>query len=226
MAGGKSLKEQNAWLIRAVMIGHFVAFIWVAASPLRLPSLSQPALLANLEAAAAPGTAAFGLIVIASLLLLGLIPPPLRDRLIHRRWTDPLPGCRAFSEVGPNSSHVDMRVLEAAFGPLPEAGSDQNQLFYKLYRFHREDIGVLDAHGRYLAARDCGTITAILMVTLPWLALWATGDIGRSAIYGLALVAGYLLFSVAAKNYGWRMVQHVLALSSWTQESAKAGPAT
>lgn len=226
MAEGKSLKEQNAWLIRAVMIGHFVAFTWVAASPLRLQSLSQPALLAKLEANAAPGTAALGLIVIASLLLLGMIPPSLRDRLIHRRWTDPLPGCRAFSEIGPKSSHVDMRVLETAFGPLPEAGSDQNQLFYKLYRSHREDIGVLDAHGRYLAARDCGTITAILMVTLPWLALWATGDIGRSAVYGLALVAGYLLLSVAAKNYGWRMVQHVLALSSSTQEPAKAGPAT
>lgn len=218
MAEGKSLKEQNAWLIRAVMIGHFVAFAWVTANPLHLPSLSQPALLAKLEAAAAPGTAALGLIVIASLLLLGMIPPPWRDRLIHRRWTDPLPGCRAFSEVGPKSSHVDMRALEAAIGPLPEAGSDQNKLFFKLYRSYRDDIGVLDAHGRYLAARDCGTITAILMVTLPWLALWATGNIGRSAIYGLALIGSYLLFSIAAKNYSWRMVQHVLGLSSSARE--------
>lgn len=221
MAEGNSLKQQNAWLIRAVMIGHFVAFTWVAANPLRLPSLSQASLLATLEAAAAPGTAALGLIVVASLLLLGMIPPSLRDRLIHHRWTDPLPGYRAFSEVGPKSGHVDMRVLEGAFGPLPEAGSDQNLLFYKLYRSHSNDIGVRDAHGRYLAARDCGTITAILTVTLPWLALWATDDIRLSATYAIALVTVYLLFSVAAKNYSWRMVQHVLALSSSAQESTQ-----
>lgn len=223
MADGKSLKQQNAWLIRAVMIGHFVAFTWVVANPLKLPLLSQSALAAKLEAVAAPGTAALGLIVVASLLLLGMMSPPWRDRLIHRRWHDTLPGCRAFSEVGPNSSHVNMSVLEAHFGPLPEAGDEQNKLFFKIYRAHRDDVGVLDAHGRYLAARDSGTITALLMVTLPWLALWATGDVARSARYGLGLVALYLLFSIAAKNYSWRMVQHVLALASSGNATAKVG---
>lgn len=219
MADGKSLKEQNAWLIRAVMIGHIVAFTWVVADPLRMPSLSGSALAAKLEAAAAPGTAALGLIVVASLLLLGMIGPLWRDRLIHRRWQDTLPGCRAFTEVGPHSSHVNMSALEGKFGPLPEGGDEQNRLFFKIYRLHRDDVGVLDAHGRYLAARDSGTITALLMVSLPWLALWATGDVRRSALYGIVLVALYLLFSVAAKNYSWRMVQHVLALASSDAES-------
>lgn len=214
MTEGKSLKEQNSWLIRAVMIGHIIAFAWVATDPLHLQSLGGSALVAKLEAVAAPGTAALGLIVVASLVLLGMIRPDWRDQLIHRRWHDPLPGCRAFTAIGPQSSHVNMATLEAKYGPLPDECADQNKLFFKIYRAHRDDIGVLDAHGRYLAARDSGTITALLMVTLPWLALWATGDVGRSALYALALVAVYLLFSQAAKNYSWRMVQNVLALAS------------
>lgn len=214
MADGKSLKEQNAGLIRAAMIGHILAFAWIAAEPLRLLSMNGRMLAARLEAAAAPGTAAFGLIVVASLLLLGLINPGWRDRIIHWRWHDPLPGCRAFTSIGPLSSHVNMEALEAQYGPLPVAGKEQNQLFYRIYREFREDVGVLDAHGRYLAARDIGTITGLVMVPLPWLAWWASGNGGRAIVYGMVLFLIYVLCGLAAKNYSWRMIQHVLALAS------------
>lgn len=112
------------------------------------------------------------------------------------------------------SSHVDMVVLKTRFGPLPAAGDEQNRLFYKIYREYRDDVGVLDAHGRYLAARDIGTITAILMLILPWLAWWASSSAGRSLAYGVCLLGIYALCVIAAKNYSWRMVQHVLALAS------------
>lgn len=214
MADGKSLKEQNAWLIRAAMIGHIVAFVWIAVEPLRLISMNGRTFLARLETAAAPGTAAFGLIVVASLLLLGLINPNWRDRIMHWRWHDPIPGCRAFTSVGPLSSHVNMAALGAQYGPLPVTGREQNQLFYRIYREFREDVGVLDAHWRYLAARDIGTITALVMVPLPLLAWWASGAWGRALVYGVALSLVYALCAIAAKNYSWRMVQHVLALAS------------
>lgn len=214
MADGKSLKEQNAVLIRAAMIGHIVAFAWIAAEPLHLLSMNGPALVARLEAAAVPGTAAFGLIVVASLLLLGLINPNWRDQIMHWRWHDPLPGCRAFTSVGPHSSHVDMEALEAQYGPLPLAGKEQNQLFYRIYREFRDDVGVLDAHGRYLAARDIGLITALVMVPLPVLAWWASGNSKHALVYGVVLFLLYMLCVVAAQNYSWRMVQHVLALAS------------
>ena len=214
MTEAKSLKEKNAGLIRAAMIGHILAFAWIAVEPLRLLSVDGRAFAARLETAAAPSTAALGLIVIASLLLLGMINPNLRDRIIHWRWRDPLPGCRAFTGVGPQSSHVNMAVIDARFGPLPTECGEQNKLFYKINREHRDDIGVLDSHGRYLAARDIGTITAILAISLPWLAWWATGNFWRSAAYGAALLATYCFCAIAAKNYSWRMVQHVLALAS------------
>lgn len=214
MSVGKSLKDKNAGLIRAAMIGHIVAFVWVAADPIRILSMNGRGLAAQLETAAAPGTAALGLIVLASLLLLGLINPNWRDRLIHWRWHDPLPGCRAFTSIAPSSSHVTMAALEGQYGPLPVAGKAQNQLFYQIYREFRDDVGVLDAHGRYLAARDIGTITALVMIPLPLLAWWASGDSGRVFFYATSLFLAYAFCAIAAKNYSWRMVQHVLALAS------------
>ncbi|GHA02300.1 hypothetical protein GCM10011617_24010 [Novosphingobium arvoryzae] len=73
---------------------------------------------------------------------------------------------------------------------------------------------MLDAHGRYLAARDIGTITALVMIPLPGLAWWASDNGERALVYGLVLILVYALCVIAAKNYSWRMVQHVLALAS------------
>lgn len=214
MADAKSLKEQNAWLVRAAMIAHIAAFGWIAAEPAELVRSGPAQLAAKLEAMAVPGSASLGLIVIASLVLLGLVPPNLRDRLVHLRWRDPLPGSRAFTRVGPTSSHVDMATLQARLGPLPVDPAEQNRLFYRLYRPLRDDVGVCDPHRRYLAARDVATITALLIVPLPLLAAAVNGNAGRSALYAAGLLAAYLACAVAAKNYGWRMVQHVLALTA------------
>jgi len=221
MAETKSLKEQNAWLIRAAKIAHMAAFAWIALEPRKLITVGSVNLAKKMEALAVPGSASLGLIVIASLLLLGLIPPLWRDRIIHLRLHHPLPGSRAFTLIGPRSSHVDMQRLTGRLGQLPTEPAEQNRLFYRIYKPLRDDIGVCDAHRRYLAARDIGTITALLAIPLPILAFIGTHDFARSAIYALLLFATYLLCAIAAKNYSWRMVQHVLAITA-ASDSAEA----
>lgn len=213
MSDSKSLKDQNAWLIRAAMIGHMAAFLWIAAQPAKLFSLDSRSALLRLEALAVPGSASLGLIVIATLVLLGLVPPEWRDRIVHLRRKSPLPGCRAFSEIGPRSSHVDMEALSAKCGPFPIEASAQNRLFYKIYKTVSDDVGVCDAHRRYLAARDIATITFLLLVPLPALAYVANGNGARSLAYAVLLCVTFLLCAIAAKNYSHRMVQHVLALN-------------
>ncbi len=225
MAETKSLKEQNAWLIRAAIIAHATAFLVTAVEPAKLIKARSVQLVAKLEAMAVPGSASLGLIVIASLILLGLIPPNWRDRVIHLRWRHPLPGSRAFTVVGPTSSHVDMTTLENRLGPLPTDPTTQNQLFYRIYKPLRDDISVCDPHRRYLAARDIGTITALLVLPLPIMAFVINGNVGRSALYGVCLLLTYILCAVSAKNYGWRMVQHVLALTAAGDPSAPAAAA-
>jgi hypothetical protein len=157
-------------------------------------------------------------------LALSWIPPEWRDRLIHLRWHHPLPGCRAFSEVGPRSSHVDMAALIARIGTPPTDSAAQNQLFYRLYKPLRDDIGVCDAHRRYLAARDVGTISALLVILLPMMALLATHDIARTGAYAAPILLSYILCALAAKNYSCRMVQHVMALAAADHIAAPAAP--
>lgn len=214
MAEAKSLKEQNAWLVRAAIIAHAIAFTWIALEPAKLVRSGPVQLAAKLGTMAVPGSASLGLIVIASLVLLGLVPPNWRDRLIHLRWHHPLPGSRAFTVVGPTSSHVDMAALTAKLGVLPSDPGEQNRLFYRIYKPLRDDVGVCDSHRRYLAARDVGTITALLILPLPLLAFAVNHNLNRSVAYGACLLVAYVLCAVSAKNYGWRMVQHVLALTA------------
>lgn len=216
MAADKTLKEQNAWLVRASVLVHMLAFSWVALEPLTLVTLNHEQLLDKIREAAVPGSISLAVIILTNMVLLGLIPPNLRDRLVHLRWNNPLPGARAFSRIGPKSSRVDLAVVDTKFGPLPDEPADQDRLFYRIYREHREEIGVLDAHRSYLATRDIATIDVLIFLLAPWFALWMTGDAKRAGVYALGLLAAYLLFAIAAKNYALRMVQNVLACASTT----------
>lgn len=213
MADGKSLKEKNAWLIHTALVLHALAFVWAATDPGAI--LGRDALsVERIQSALAPGALSLGIIAIAGLVLLGLVPPGLRDKLIHWRWRDPLPGCRAFSEIGPGDSRVEMALLRGSFGPLPSLPAEQNRLFYSIYRAHQNESGVCDAHRSYLAARDISVMNLILFVALPPVAVWATGDPARALKYAGALLAAYGLTCIAAQVYAKRFVQNVLAAAS------------
>jgi len=185
MTSQPSLKQQNAWIIRAALLLHAIAFAYVAFAPFVIGKLSEPGAYQTLQGALASASLSLGIIAIARLVLLGIVPPRLRDRLIHWRWRHPLPGAKAFSRIGPADTRIDMAVLESAYGPLPTDPGEQGRLFYSIYKAHENSVGVLDAHRSYLAARDIGTINLILFVLLPPLAYLATLDLARAAIYAL-----------------------------------------
>ena len=214
MAEGQSLKAQNAWLIRAVMLAHLGGFVVTTLRPTEIMSDGASALLNRLEQAAAPGTASLGVIVIASLLLLGLIPSPWRNRIIHWRWTCPLPGARAFTQIGLRDGRVDMSLLGERFGPLPVDEADQDRLFYRIYRGYKDEAEVLDPHRSYLATRDIGIINFILLLALPPLCFVATSDLSTVVVYAACLFGTYVLSALAAQSYAARMVENVLALAS------------
>lgn len=211
------LKAQNAWLIRAALVLHALAFTYVAFEPFVLTQLDGVDALKKIKAVLAPGSVSLAVIVLAKLILLGIVPARLRDRLIYWRWRHPLPGSRAFTRLGPNDARVDIASLERLYGPLPSDPGEQDYLFYKIYRIHADEVGVLDAHKSYLAARDIGIINLILFLLLPGFAWWATLDLARTATYAAALLASYLLLAFAAQIYGGRLVENVLAAASADQ---------
>src|SRR5579872_1488635 len=166
MTAAKSLKEQNAWLIRTALVVHALAFAYVVFQPLPIIQFAEPGLANKVQSFLAPGSISLGLIALTRLVLLGLIPSQLRDCLIHWRCSNPLPGARAFTKIGPSDSRVDMTKLEKKYGPLPTDPTEQDRRFYSIYKKHADadDVGVLDAHKSYLAARDIGTINFLLMI--------------------------------------------------------------
>lgn len=214
MSTQTSLKAQNAWLVRAVLLIHALVFGYVAFEPVVLAQLAVPDAMDKAKAALAPGSLSLAIIVLAKLVLLGLVPARLRDRLIHWRWRHPLPGSRAFSKFGSGDSRVDMARLEQTYGPLPDDPGEQGRLFYKIYSAYTDSVGVLDAHKSYLAARDIGMINLILFALLPGFAWWATLDGTRTAAYAGALLLSYLLMAIAAQVYGVRLVENALAAAS------------
>jgi len=125
----KSLKEQNAWLIRSALLLHAAAFAFVVCQPLPLAQFADPATLRKLQDFAAPGSLSLAIIALTRLVLLGLISPQLRDRLIHWRWSNPLPGARAFTKLGPADQRVDMKKLAKKHGKLPTDGGEQGRIF-------------------------------------------------------------------------------------------------
>lgn len=214
MTATSSLKDQNKTLIRTAIVVHCIAFIWAVMQPQTLNFSSISSILSGISASLVPGAIGLGVVALASLVLLGVIPPKRRDQLIHWRGENPLPGSRAFTKIGPEADHVNMAELQRRYGPLPSDEGVQNKTFFSIYNQFREIAGVVDAHRRYLAARDIGTITATLAPLLPLIALFSTGDVARSLVYAVALVGFYVACAIAAQNYSLRMIQHVLAAAS------------
>jgi hypothetical protein len=211
---GKSLKEQNAWLVRAALILHALAFAYVVLKPFPLSQFVDESFWKHVQEFLAPGSISLGILALTRLLLLGLIPPQLRDRLVHWRWRHPLPGSRAFTKIGPADQRVDMKKLRKALGGLPTNPDKQSSLFYAIYKQHQNEVGVLDAHKSYLAARDIATLTFLICVLLPPIAGWFLEDYKRAAFYALATLVAYAVTCLAAQVYAKRMIQNVLAVAS------------
>jgi hypothetical protein len=174
-------------------------------------------------------TGSAAILSVLVLLLVNVIPAPWRDRLGHLRWTNPLPGNRAFTKYGPQDDRIDMIALERAHGPLPTTAKEQNALWYKLYKEVDKEVSVCESQKRYLLFRDLATMSFILLVASPSLAITFTWQmVGWIA---LILMLQMVLCAVTSRNTGIRFVANVLVLHSAKDEhkskeiktAAKAG---
>lgn len=203
---GQILKWQNWKYILAPYVGlNVIAFVVVVTGVDGVSSLSRAAL----------DSAAVSIVLgILTLVLNGLLSADNKARLIFWRMRHPLPGCRAFSRHMHEDPRVDPKVVEARFGPIPEAPDDQNRLWYKIYTAHSSEPSVTDAHRSYLATRDMTTLTVLFLLTFVPTSFFLAETRLLWASYAGSMAAIYLLASQAARNYGQRLVTSALALVS------------
>lgn len=153
-------------------------------------------------------------IPLLTIVLTGFADDVNKARLVFWRWRNPLPGCRAFSELMKGDPRIDIPTLKKKLGELPRSAQAQNSLWYRLYKKHRESLEVMEAHRIYLLTRDMTTLAAAFALLFSIGVVLGSVEWKSAIAYSLILLCQYLLIATSARNYGRRFVLNVLTEES------------
>jgi hypothetical protein len=151
---------------------------------------------------------------ILAIVLAGVFGDTGKARLVFWRWSNPLPGCRVFSQLIKTDPRIDVPALKGRLGEFPSEPHAQNAQWFKLYKKHGTALRVLEAHRLYLLTRDMAAMAAIFAVVFTVGMLLATSDYKLDGIYAAVLVLQFILVASAARNYGNRFALNVLSEES------------
>jgi len=215
---GKSLKARNMyWFVGAGFIDVLVLLVVAFHRPVDVFSPTWTAALRALLAVLLP---------VPILVLSSLLSHDQKARLVFWRWENPLPGSRAFTLYGPADHRIDLVALQKNIGSFPREESEQNRLWYRLYKEVHSDIAVGESHQKYLLFRDIAAMSALLVPIVPaGLLLIRCSPFSMGASAAVFLVQ-YFLTVVAARNNGIRFVQNVLAIHATRKVSARTKAAS
>jgi hypothetical protein len=202
----KSLKQEVRPQLATVLVANLLVFgVLITTHVLALPAIQRD----FASAVKSVGLSAVALALCT--ILTEQFGQATKARIVFWRWTDPLPGSRAFTDIGPSDPRIDMGDIGRAIGELPTEPKAQNALWYKFSRKVEQEPMVRDVHRLFLFARDYACLSILFVLSLGPLAVWRLGHSAPSLIYWLLLVAQYLLARNAAANTGRRFVATVLA---------------
>lgn len=146
-----------------------------------------------------------------TIILEGILSSHVKAILVFLKLKNPLPGCRAFTKIGPKDQRIDMKKLRKLFPKgLPKEPWEQNQEWYKLYRKFSNKTKVFDVHKAFLLTRDIAAITAILIpATIIGHLMWGTPF--PKITYHILFLAVMLIATIlSSRNYGKGFVANVL----------------
>jgi len=144
----------------------------------------------------------------------GLLGDVAKARLVFWRWSNPLPGCRAFSKLMHTDPRIDVAKLKEKRGPFPRAAKEQNALWFNLYKRHSATITVTDSHRLYLLTRDIASMSALFVFPFSVFTAFSSLEAKTVWLYAGALLLQYIAVATAARNYGNRFVKNVLTEES------------
>jgi hypothetical protein len=144
----------------------------------------------------------------------GQLSSQVKAVLVFWRIKETLPGCRAFSYFMDRDPRINPNVLQAKFGNLPSHPTEQNRLWYKIYKKHELKKSVEDAHKKFLLTRDLASLSFLGFGILAISGYFMFANFSTWMIYTSALLVTFLITSQAARNYGIKLVSNVLAEES------------
>jgi hypothetical protein len=151
---------------------------------------------------------------LATVVLSGVLGDLAKARLVFWRWKNPLPGCRAFSELVNTDPRIDVAALKAKHGAFPRSPKEQNALWFQIYKKHAEALTVSEGHRFYLLTRDMASLSLIFAIVFSLWALLSPVQRGVAFTYCAVLLGQYLVVATSARNYGRRFVLNVLTEES------------
>jgi hypothetical protein len=204
------LKGQNMWWLR-LFIGLNLAVFLLVATGQKLTAGSIEHFWQRLSPKDGLLALSFSLATIVLNAVLGDLG---KARLVFWRWTNPLPGCRAFTRIMLTDPRVDMVRLRAKVSPIPSEPKEQNAVWYRLYKAHGDKQTILEAHRAYLLTRDMAALAAVFVISFSLGAFITAIGWKLATLYSGALLAQYLIVATSARNYGKRFVANVLVEES------------
>lgn len=146
-----------------------------------------------------------------------LIPADYKSMLVFWRWRNTLPGHR-FIQLAEKDMRIDAKIFKARipeYDALKLNQSEQNSYWYKeFYRPVTSQDEVASTHKSYLLYRDA---TAVALVS--FLALLIAKQVFTTLLLEVSyqslwvFIAAFVLFTIAARNAGQRMVTTAVAVS-------------
>lgn len=202
----KSLKEQNRWQTWLfILINSILLYGITQTDAVKFADLCS--IFTDISKLV-PVALAVGIATVLN----GLLDPnAAKARLVFLRWRSALPGHRAFSQYMQTDPRVDPTEVEKAVGsPLPVEPTQQNRVWFRLYKTVENDPPVLQVHRDFLLTRDF-TGLAFLFIIFYGSAGFVAAPSGKVALIYLGfLLLEYLVVRQAASRYGIRMVTTVL----------------
>ncbi|WGT62486.1 hypothetical protein [Variovorax paradoxus] len=203
---GKSLKQANfVWLCTLVTFDVVVLAVVIFPDIVRDATVSNIALARSISSILLP---------VVPLLLTNTISQLMKARLVYWKWSDPLPGSRAFTTFVKKDERIDEAKLLKNVGAFPADPKEQNSKWYGLYLKVKHEVSVVDSHKAFLLYRDMASLSLILLVlaaSVLWYLDFPRNDIQK--VCGVFLLQ-YLLTMMSARLAGHRMVCTVLAVHS------------
>ena len=201
-----SLKKSNNLALVSVIVANVAMFYAVVQSD-SIRAQDWVGLARQMDKAL---PAAFGLVLIG--IINGLLTADMKSRIVFMRWSNPLPGCRAFTRYAAADPRIDVAAIKQVHGPLPVDPREQNALWYRMYKSVETEPAVSQIHRAFLFARDYTGLALMMLVVLGAAGSIQIPSMATALAYVAALLVQFVLAGLAARNYGRRFVTTVLAL--------------
>ena len=157
---------------------------------------------------------AVGLGVVTTTVVSNLVSPQLKAVLVYWRWPNPLPGHRAFTGYLGKDPRIDPHRLQAKIGDFPSDPSEQNRLWYRIYRKHEDEPSVMGAHRDFLLTRDITWLSFAMFILFGLGSTFLGESVLQTVWYPAFLAFQYVVTSIAARRNGVRFVLNALAVEA------------